>query len=414
MLKALAKLDEQMSRKLPPRTVGLLPGTFFFCRNLELPKNLSAQELTHFAEFSLEGMSPFALEHLAWGYMVEEGVAPRRLFVYAAYRDRVRKTGFTQLEAHQRVFPDFILALHRVVSGATVSFYAYGNSLSAVFLPAGSRIPEKVASVPLSGEGEDMGEDACRAAREHLLADLDTNGYEVSSEVTIIDSAEIDADNRVFLRATSMPADPATPSPLDPIRIPLQASEMQMWNADVREPDFKRARRKQQTFSSRIWLGTVAAGVAAALFILLHIGFRVTHGWMGARQATIAAQEGEANEVYSKIDFRQKIQQIAQSELKPFEMLEVMNVGRPKEVHFMRANTSGFNQITVEGEGSTADVVNRYTDFLKSSPYILEVEDKVRIVRNRAPFSLKITFREDLERDSEVVAGTERNERMRP
>jgi hypothetical protein len=45
------------------------------------------------AELALEELSPFPLESLAWGFVRAPG--EERLFLYAAYRERLRQSGAT-------------------------------------------------------------------------------------------------------------------------------------------------------------------------------------------------------------------------------------------------------------------------------------------------------------------------------
>ena len=83
----------------------ILPTEYFFCECVEVPSNITNSELADFAELSMEGIAPFPLEQLRWGFVTS--VDGKSAFIYAALNERLKRAGFTELEGYNWVLPDF-------------------------------------------------------------------------------------------------------------------------------------------------------------------------------------------------------------------------------------------------------------------------------------------------------------------
>ena len=85
-------------------------------------------------------------------------------------------------------------------------------------------------------------------------------------------------------------------------------------------------------------------------------------------------------------------------------MLDILNRLRPASVHFTRASSDAYNQVSVQGEGTNVEEVNRYGEQLLGSPLIAEANIKVVSRRGKAPFSMQVSFQELPATASETVA----------
>ena len=83
----------------PAEQVLVLPGHLFFIETIEVPIDLEAAEIPDFVELSLEGIAPFPIEQLNWGYLYSEDVPS--ILVYATHRDRLKNAGYTELPAYR-------------------------------------------------------------------------------------------------------------------------------------------------------------------------------------------------------------------------------------------------------------------------------------------------------------------------
>ena len=66
-----------------------IPSCFFFIRAIAIPEGLIASKIESFLEMTLEGLSPFSLEKLCWGYYLMQ--TERVAFLYASTTETLKK-----------------------------------------------------------------------------------------------------------------------------------------------------------------------------------------------------------------------------------------------------------------------------------------------------------------------------------
>jgi len=407
MVKVFPRLVESLRKKLPARTVKLVPGEYFFAHSLDLPPGILPADIHSLAEFSLESLSPFGMDQLSWGFIYLPG-APSVL-LYAAYRDTLVRNGFTELEANSHVYPAFVVGTGSVFDEPTVEFKLLDRSLSAVGYAAENPVPQWVSSVRVA-DSDDV-ENPVGAARERLLKSIDASGYTVSDSILEITGETVESNDGSQLFAVRQSGD--SPEPVgndDPVGngdpIDLKLDELGEWYADIRDSAYIRKRRKEHDLARKVWYATLAAGAAAAVCLLLQIGFFSMGLWIQHRAGVVVAQTEAFLQLSDTQERVEKIEQFVQEELRPFEMLETMNVERPSAVHFTEADAAGFNRLSVKGIGTNVTAFNRYTEALRLSPRIEAVEPQVRTSQGRALFTLTIIFKDSESGAANVVAGT--------
>ena len=72
MNKLIQFIEAKLGSKLANRKVLLVPGEIFYCHSSTLPPEITDSEIDQFVELSLEGLSPFPLDQLSWGYLRDE------------------------------------------------------------------------------------------------------------------------------------------------------------------------------------------------------------------------------------------------------------------------------------------------------------------------------------------------------
>jgi hypothetical protein len=402
MVKAFPRLAETIREKLPARTIRLVPGECFFVRSLDLPQGILPADIQSFAEFSIESLSPFTLEQLAWGFLYLPG-APS-ILVYAAYGERLRRDGWTELEDASHVYPAFLIGTGSIFDEPTVEFRRFGSSLSAVGYAPGNPIPEWVSTVSIPGS-EDA-EDPLEIARKRLLRSFDSTSYTVKDEILEITGEIVESNEGWKFTVNRGGSDEPVRDRSEPETLGLLLDEQGEWFADIRDAAFIGKKRKENDLARKIWFATLAAGIAAAFCLLVQIGFFATGLWINHKAGVVVAQTEAFDELNETLTRVEKIEQFVQEELKPFEMLETMNVERPRAVHFTEADTDGFNQLSVKGIGTNVKAFNQYTEALRRSPRIESVTPQVRTSQGRALFTLKILFKISSEESADVVADT--------
>lgn len=258
--------------------VRIVPAEFFFVEEVEVPTAVTPDELADYAELSMEGLAPFPLEQLRWGFLT--AADGRRLLIYAALNDRLLRAGYKDLQSYSWVLPDF---------------------------------------APLQG-----------------------TPFEALAE-----------------------------SPAEGHWAPLSTSEASLWNADIRPASYKsveRSARRTTTLISRV-IGYAA--LFACLLLILEALLFAGQLWLGTRGAKVEAQSTAVRRVEDKESLMNKLEQVAQNELRPIAMLEAANQIRlslgSTGIEYDEVVIEGGNRLTIEGKANTINELNAYTEALRKS-----------------------------------------------
>ena len=84
-------------------------GHSFFCRRVAIPADIDESELESFLQLQVESLSPFPLEHLQYGFIVDG--SRRFAFLYSAYRRSFDSATVGDWESRDVVIPDFSIGL---------------------------------------------------------------------------------------------------------------------------------------------------------------------------------------------------------------------------------------------------------------------------------------------------------------
>lgn len=378
----LTSIREKLQEKLPARSILLLPGEYFFGRAVELPEGIAAADIPSFAELTVEGISPFPMEQLLWGFL--HHAESNRIFLYATSQGRVRSGGHEGLEQYQNVFPSFIAGFGRSFPRATVAFVATDATISALFYEANDPVPVQVQSQVLPEAA--AGIEELREVRTEWLKTLQTKGYNVEEAilragVPSVGRAEIWVPLREVGESGTVVWDEPLPYDLDAI-----------WNADVRDGAFADRERQGRRKSEQLWRGVVYGGIAAAILLLLQLGM---FGWAKLntyRQDKITRQAPEVATLQFQLEQANRIEGLFSEQLRPFAMLNTLNIGRPPTLYFKRMNATTWNELRVEGEASNLEEVNQYRDTLAANPHVISLQPEMASRQGRAQFTFVVRF----------------------
>ncbi|WPJ94665.1 hypothetical protein SH580_14620 [Coraliomargarita algicola] len=330
----------------PQADVLLLPAEYFFVESVEVPPALAPNELADFAELSMESIAPFPLEQLRWGFLT----APdgQSLLVYAALNDRLKRAGYTELENYTWVLPDFAtLYGARVNSDTEIVLLgdAYDTTLK---LPSGESIPQQIRShrsdaTPVTSPGS---ADPSLRLRP-LPVELSDDGTPTFQFETVGDS------------------------PINGHWSPLTPDETTLWQADIRPAAYKTVERNARRTTA--WV-TRTLGYAAwfAIFLIsLEALLFMGQLWLGTREAKIDAQATNVRRIEDTQSLMNKLEQVAQNELRPIAILRAANNIRAAlgntGIEYDETIIEGNNRITIEGKANTINELNAYTAALGKS-----------------------------------------------
>lgn len=335
----------------------VLPGHLFFTDRIDLPTSLEEAEIDDFAELSLEGLAPFPVDQLYWGYIHSESAGC--ILLYAAYKERVKAQGFKDLDAYIWVLPDFAITAGAYFPEATTLVIESKEASSHITLNAGETMPESVISYPSTRAG-----DATKSEINCLRVSLDFTEMSDQGLPTFHFIACERADEDFEGKWKK-----------------LNPTQSQLWRADVRDPDFKKAERNTRKLTSWVTRATGYAAWFAVFLILLEVALYLGTFWLESQTAKIAEQEPEVRRVEDKQSLMNKLDQVAQNELRPVAILEALNSKRPEGIYFTSTVTEGHNRITIDGIANTINELNAYTTDLRESGRFKLLNDPKTLTR---------------------------------
>ncbi|MGZ0707482.1 hypothetical protein ACWPKO_03995 [Coraliomargarita sp. W4R53] len=350
----------------PQPDVLLLPAEYFFVETVEVPTALAANELADFAELSMEAIAPFPLEQLRWGFLV----APdsQSLLIYAAVKDRLKRAGHNELESYTWVLPDFA-TLHGARFNCDTEVILHGEQYNtALRLPSGESMPEQIRSLPRS--------DAMPVASATQSIQLKLLPVELSEKGTPIFQFETLGD-----------------APSNGHWSPLEPDEATLWQADIRPESYKTIERNARHTTTWVTRIMGYAALFAVFLILLEGLLFAGQFWLGTREAKIEGQATNVRRIEDKQSLMNKLEQVAQNELRPIAILRAANVIRSTlgstGIEYDETIIEGNNRITIEGKANTINELNAYTEALRKSGTFELVEAPKSLKRSG---QTKVTF----------------------
>lgn len=357
----------------PAPPLVLARGDAFFIRRVEITTGEPAGPQVTLA---LEGTAPFPPEQLYFGHVRSaDGAAA---LVFAAFRRRFTAEETESWPGAMLVAPEFtpLLAARpgaREGAGDGVVLHVGESRVIALAWRAGLELPVAV----LVREGGE-------AAVDGLLEELfERAGLPSGAEVRRVEGAlalTAHADGGVTASAGGEELGPLPPE----------------WagTADVRDPDFLADRRRAELRDLWIWRGLLGAAAVLVLAATLDLGGAILDGLANRREARVASQTEAVRQTETAQALANRIAELSEKRLMPFEMMAIINPSRPESVVFQRAITRGLLKLEVEAQAQNAEDVGNYTNALKQLGGIATVTARdIRARDGVTSFVLDVEFR---------------------
>ena len=337
----------------------VLPGYLFFVETIEIPNDLEASEIPDFAELSLESIAPFPIDRLYWGYLYRKD-APT-LLLYATHRERLKNEGFADLNDYAWVVPDFTTLAGARFYNDTLVLLESDHGFSLIHFENDTEIPQAVW-VDTSGE----------PITENVIKSLRSGNRDLPKTAPILHlrPAVANVSEKGIPTFEQEVPEQAGGRSYDGDWKTLTPTESQLWQMDVRDTDFKTAEKSKRRTSAVILRITAWAAIFAVILILAEGLLFVAQKQLQTQFDTIERQQVAVSKVEEKQILVNKLEQVAQNELRPIEMLEAANNVRLKlnlGIEYDKVVIEGENHLTIEGKASSISALNRYADKLKSS-----------------------------------------------
>ncbi len=366
----------------PPPKVAFLPDALFFTRAVPVASGATAAEAAAQVELALEGISPFPLAQLYYGWFWLPGA--ERAFVFASYRRR-----FTSEQASSWAGVDFVLPTFAAVFGATVEpattvVLASPEGFTGVHWDSGP-VPASVLSRQLEPEATD--DDRARVREELIRA--------IGGSKTVIDLA----------------AAPAAEPSLNDREVSFRAGDFQSYipaavaaALDVRDKDDLAALRAAHRRDLILWRVTLGCAAALALLAVAEIVRLGGLQWQKVRLAQLNAQRPRVEAIMASNALATRIEDLATKRLLPMEMLTIVLGGvdsslLPSGMMFTNvkaATTSGLYTLIVDAQTDNAGQVSVYQTAIRNLPGCENVDVQLKGTRGAlTTFTLTITFKPD-------------------
>lgn len=373
-----------------PSEPHLLPPQGFFIESILLG-DASSEEIGGIARLALEDLSPLPLEFLSWGVFTLPGSAKGLL--YATTKERLRGLEAKMSDDSLYELPTFLGALpEKAFELKTVRAFISDDALSILVFEADERIPSRVVNVLIPNEEEDI--DSLFELKNTQEAYWVEKGYHAEEGIYRLTGIEPTDKAGVHFITESFSEDGS----ISKSSVLLHEDIDRLWLADVRDEAFKlqeAQRRRLEGILTHVWKGGLGVlTVLIALEVLLSIGSL----WNHFRQSKIDAQEPAVQIALQQQSLLESLRDLYSSELKPFEMLDLLNQVRPKELYFNQFSSEDYLHADVKGTGSSVDQVNEYAELVKAIPEVEAVlVSDVQTRQGKVQFNLQITFHPPVE-----------------
>ncbi len=357
----------------PP--VLLARGDAFFVRRVELA---AGEPIGPQVTLALEGMAPFPPDQLYFGHLpaADGGAA----LVFAAFRRRFSAEETEAWDGAALVTAEFApLLAARPGAGSSASdgavLHVGESRVSALAWRAGLELP--VAIVVREG-----GEEAVDAVLSELFERATLQADAEVRRVEGVLALESAADGALRATAGGVALGPW----------PAEWTE----TSDVRDTEFLQERRRSAVRDQWIWRGLLAAIALIVLSASIDIGAGVLGALTKRREAKIVAQADAVHQTETEQNLANRIAELSEKRLMPFEMMALINPARPESIVFQRAIIRSLLKLEIEAQAQNPDDVGKYTNALKILPGIASAE--ARDIRSREAvvnFVLDVEFKAD-------------------
>lgn len=375
----------RMRDKLPEKRVGLAPADAFFTRKVDLPADLSHEDKFAFIELSLEGIAPFPMEQMVWGFL-QSDISSHAL-VYATAKARLKRLEFEEIEQYLQLFPGFISLFGESVPSPTIRFLSENGAISALYLLPGNPVPGKIISRKV--QGDLLTDQSLLEARDNMAGSIDSDGYALEDGLWLGEGFTILSNDSLQFKHRHL----QNQSPGETRERILPLTENELWAADIRDEAYAAVERTVRRRSSFIWTSLRVAAVTTVVLLLMQLGNFSLSTFNILRERTLTELEPGAIRVENKLTLAQRLTQSTEEDLNPFLLMEAINPLRPDSIYFEKVRSRAFNSLEVEGK-STEGVtpVNAFADSINQLAFVASVENNSQTRNNQTSFELTITF----------------------
>jgi hypothetical protein len=331
----------------PMREVVVLPDQRFFLRVVDLVNDPEAGPVREQLELALEGLAPFPLAQMWWGYWTQPDCD--HALIFATYQKRFSAEETEAWPEAEWVGPRLACLLGTGTPETdTTWLLSSAEGLTAVHFGDDSGVPTEVRTMEVP---EDADEPTVAQARDALVKACGGSREVQEVERTLIQAGTPGTDELIMGVRETRGA-----------RVSLARAQ----ELDVRDNDELQARRRARVRDRWMWRGMVAAVVAIAFAGVAEVALWGLNRWLDGMHQQVAAQTPLVNEIETADRLANRIDELRTQRLRPFEMIAIADGPRPEAIVFLRTEATGLYSLEIEAETNDAPSINAYVAALKA------------------------------------------------
>lgn len=328
-----------------PREVVVLPDQRFFVRSVALVRDADSGSIREQLELALEGMAPFPVNQMLWGYWTTP--ESDHALVFAAYRKRFTPEETETWGEAEWVGPQLASLLgEKAPAAATTWMVRTEDGLTAVHFGDGSGVPTVVRSEIVDPEATDA--EWQRVEDELVRACGGSKSVQRIAGASVV--AGLPGTDELIVRSENREE-----------KIPLTKAQ----DLDVRDHDELAARRRARTRDTWMWRALVAALLTIVATGLAELGLWGGNYWRDALHQQVQEQTPIVNEIETADRLANRIDELRTKRLRPFEMIAIVDGPRPETIIFLRTSATGLYSLEIEAETNEAQAINAYVSALQ-------------------------------------------------
>ncbi len=345
-----------------------IPDTFFIFKLFNVEIGTANKKILNIAFHQIVEQAPLPIEQLLWGVVPIEENSGKWLW-YAGLKDRIQS--FIGDENHKHLLPYGALGVLLAREKECCVFVARDYA-SVIIDKYPTHLLPKGSDDFLSLQDKLSEEQKKFLLRRVYLDSIDkTNTYNYILKV-VSQVFQGDKENQK-----------------------IDLLESHLWLADIRDKEELARMKSQQTWSRISNVGIKWGGIIfsclLALQLFLGIGFSIFHG----KERKYRRLQPIAKKIENKDLLIGQMQTIMSQEMRPFELLGLLNKLRPPTIYFTSATIDNIHNIVVEAVAENAIDVDTYVRALKESDQFLEVNiDNINASYQGTKFKLSCDFKE--------------------
>ncbi len=361
--------------------VSTAPGHVFFCRRVEIPADVADSERESFLQLQLEGMSPFPLEHLQFGFCVDS--SKQFAFIYSGYRRSFDNAEISNWQTQEVVIPEFSIG---VLAGkgesGTPLLLVSSSSITYFEFDAQSELPCYFESFPReqSEDGtvrpasDDL--DVITGRLEGRIGDRTPRIWNAGTTITI--------EKKKFELQATEAGKPIT------VRIDREV----LWSMDLRDPESIEQAKQEEQRNVIIWRVVLGLAAALALLVFGELLWFGERAYLNLRQDWNTEQAPIVERIVSQQITINELKSFADSDLVPFDMLVAIQPFLTDAVWFTKVETNGTNSLKVFANATSNGQVNQFKARLERFVKIETVElENIQSRPGGATFTAFLNFK---------------------